>query len=66
MECLLTRLDEKMLSLKKRSKKALVAYLVAGDPDLDSNLEQLDLELDLNLDLDLDLESELYLDLDLD
>lgn len=39
MECLLTRLDEKILSLKKRSKKALVAYLVAGDPDLDSTIE---------------------------
>ena len=33
-----TRLDEKILSLKKVSKKALVAYLVAGDPDLDSYL----------------------------
>ena len=39
MEYLLTRLDEKILSLKKVSKKALVAYLVAGDPDLDSTLE---------------------------
>ena len=35
----LTRLDEKILSLKNASKKALVAYLVAGDPDLDSTLE---------------------------
>ena len=39
MESLLTRLDEKILSLKKASKKSLVAYLVAGDPDLDSTLE---------------------------
>ena len=39
MEYRLTRLDEKILSLKKISKKALVAYLVAGDPDLDSSLE---------------------------
>ena len=39
MEYLLTRLDEKILSLNKASKKALVAYLVAGDPDLDSTLE---------------------------
>ena len=39
MEYLLTRLDEKILSFKKASKKALVAYLVAGDPDLDSTLE---------------------------
>ena len=39
MESLLTRLDKKILSLKKASKKSLVAYLVAGDPDLDSTLE---------------------------
>ena len=39
MEYPLTRLDEKILSLKNASKKALVAYLVAGDPDLDSTLE---------------------------
>jgi len=39
MEYRLTRLDEKILSLNKISKKALVAYLVAGDPDLDSSLE---------------------------
>ncbi len=39
MEYPLTRLDEKILSLKHASKKALVAYLVAGDPDLDSTLE---------------------------
>ena len=39
MEFLLTRLDEKTLSLKNASKKALVAYLVAGDPDLSSTLE---------------------------
>ena len=35
----LTRLDEKIQALKQSSKKALVAYLVAGDPDLDSTLE---------------------------
>ena len=35
----MTRLDEKILSLKNASKKALVAYLVAGDPDLNSTLE---------------------------
>ena len=39
MEYLLTRLDEKIFSLKNSSKKARVAYLVAGDPDLDSTLE---------------------------
>ena len=35
----LTRLDKKLHLLKESSKKALVAYLVAGDPDLDSTLE---------------------------
>ena len=39
MEFHLTRLDEKILSLNKISKKALVAYLVAGDPDLETSLE---------------------------
>ena len=39
MEYLLTRLDEKIQSSRETSKKALVAYLVAGDPDLDSTLE---------------------------
>ena len=39
MEYPLTRLDQKILSLKKTSKKAMVAYLVAGDPDLESTLE---------------------------
>ena len=39
MEYLLTRLDKKIQSLRKTSKKAFVAYLVAGDPDLDSTLE---------------------------
>ena len=35
----LTRLDKKLHLLKESSKKALVAYLVAGDPDLDTTLE---------------------------
>lgn len=39
MEFHLSRLDEKILSLNKISKKALVAYLVAGDPDLETSLE---------------------------
>ena len=39
MEYLLTRLDDRILSLNKVKKKALVAYLVAGDPSLDSTLE---------------------------
>ena len=39
MEYLLTRLDDRILSLNGAKKKALVAYLVAGDPSLDSTLE---------------------------
>ena len=32
------RLRQKLKDLKDQNKKALVAYLVAGDPDLDSTL----------------------------
>ena len=39
MEYLLTRLDDRILSLNKAKKKALVAYLVAGDPSLESTLD---------------------------
>ena len=39
MESLLIRLEKKLSNLKMLSRKALVAYLVAGDPDLDSSLE---------------------------
>jgi len=35
----LNRLTDKLEELKKRNQKALVAYLVAGDPDIDSTLE---------------------------
>jgi len=34
----LNRLRKKLRTLKEENKKALVAYLVAGDPDLDSTL----------------------------
>jgi tryptophan synthase alpha chain len=34
----LNRLRQKFKNLKEQNKKALVAYLVAGDPDLDSTL----------------------------
>jgi tryptophan synthase alpha chain len=34
----LNRLRQKLKNLKEQNKKALVAYLVAGDPDLDSTL----------------------------
>ena len=39
MVLLLIRLEEKLKNLKDKSQKALVAYLVAGDPDLDTSLE---------------------------
>ena len=35
----MNRLTKKLDKLKKLNKKALVAYLVAGDPDLDSTLD---------------------------
>ena len=35
----MNRLTNKLEELKKRNQKALVAYLVAGDPDIDSTLE---------------------------
>ena len=34
----MNRLRQKLKDLKDQNKKALVAYLVAGDPDLDSTL----------------------------
>jgi len=39
----LNRLRQKLKNLKEQNKKALVAYLVAGDPDLDSTLNLMDL-----------------------
>ena len=51
MEYPLTRLDDKVFSLKKASKKALVAYLVAGDPDLDSTLELMHEFVDAGVDI---------------
>ena len=38
-EFLLIRLERKFAYLKENSKKALVAYLVAGDPDISTTLE---------------------------
>ena len=35
----MNKLNAKLASLKTENKKALVAYLVAGDPDLDTTLE---------------------------
>ena len=38
MVFLLSRLEQKLSELRVASKKALVAYLVAGDPDLETTL----------------------------
>ena len=35
----MNKLQTKLQTLKDNNKKALVAYLVAGDPDLDTTLE---------------------------
>ena len=35
----MNRIDKKLAQLKDQNKKALVAYLVAGDPDLDTTHE---------------------------
>ena len=35
----MNRLTQKLDKLREENKKALVAYLVAGDPDMDSTLE---------------------------
>ena len=39
----MNRLTQKLAQLKKDNKKALVAYLVAGDPDIDTTIELMEL-----------------------
>ena len=39
----MNRLTEKLAELKKEEKKALVAYLVAGDPDIESTIQLMEL-----------------------
>jgi len=47
----LNRLTQKLAKLKKENKKALVAYLVAGDPDIKSTLLLMKLLVDAGVDI---------------
>ena len=47
----MNRLTQKLDKLRKENKKALVAYLVAGDPDLDSTLEIMHLFVESGVDI---------------
>ena len=47
----MNRLTQKLEKLRKENKKALVAYLVAGDPDLDSTLEIMHLCVESGVDI---------------
>jgi len=47
----LNRLQTKLKQLKTEEKKALVAYLVAGDPDIDSTLELMHLFVSSGVDI---------------
>ena len=47
----MNRLTQKLEKFRKENKKALVAYLVAGDPDLDSTLEIMHLCVESGVDI---------------
>jgi len=47
----LNRLSSKLVKLKNSNQKALVAYLVAGDPDLDTTLELMHLFVESGVDV---------------
>ena len=47
----MNRLTQKLDKLRKENKKALVAYLVAGDPDMDSTLEIMHLFVESGVDI---------------
>jgi tryptophan synthase alpha chain len=47
----LNRLSSKLVELKNSNEKALVAYLVAGDPDLDTTLELMHLFVESGVDV---------------
>ena len=47
----MNRLTSKLQNLKENNKKALVAYLVAGDPDLDTTLDLMHLFVDSGVDV---------------
>jgi|TARA_X000000950_G_scaffold10145_1_gene11183 tryptophan synthase alpha chain len=47
----LNRLTKRLADLKKQNKKALVAYLVAGDPDIESTLQLMNLFVESGVDV---------------
>ena len=47
----MNRLTKKLTNLKKENKKALVAYLVAGDPDIETTVELIKLLVDSGADI---------------
>ena len=47
----MNRLTDKLEELKKRNQKALVAYLVAGDPDIDTTIELMELFVNSGVDI---------------
>ena len=47
----MNRLTKTLNNLKKNNKKALVAYLVAGDPDLDSTLDLMKIFVEAGVDV---------------
>ena len=47
----MNRLTKRLADLKKQNKKALVAYLVAGDPDMESTLQLMNLFVESGVDV---------------
>jgi tryptophan synthase alpha chain len=47
----LNRLTKRLTDLKKQNKKALVAYLVAGDPDIETTLQLMQLFIESGVDV---------------
>ena len=47
----MNRLTNTLANLKNKSKKALVAYLVAGDPDIETTLELMMMLVDSGVDI---------------
>ena len=47
----MNRLTKRLTDLKKQNKKALVAYLVAGDPDIESTLQLMNLFVESGVDV---------------
>ena len=47
----MNRLTSRLVSLKERNQKALVAYLVAGDPDMATTLDLMHLFVESGVDV---------------